>query len=95
MRPDPEDYNRYILDGGRGFYAHARVLGLRDGEELFNGYDGVVMEGEAEPRQEWEEPRFTPAERQEVADYMIEVWRRWASDERRRPPDSPSEDAQQ
>lgn len=50
-----------------------------DDGTLFDGYDGVVEESLIYDR-DWPEasPPLTAEERQDIADQMIERWRRWA-----------------
>lgn len=67
------DLDELALSTGQFFYAHGTILGLRaDGklelgeQVLYEGYDGT-----AGPQ------RFTPAERREIAEHMIGVWKNW------------------
>lgn len=60
----------YVLSTGRHVgHASNGILGISpEGEpELHSGYDNYAEED------------FTPAERREIADAMIEAWNRWAS----------------
>ena len=83
MKPDGEGF---VLSTGRTFYANQLILGLSPtSDEIYEGYDGTVEAS----RERWgrspdevdegEEPPFTPAERQEIAGYMIELWRAWGA----------------
>lgn len=60
----------YELSTGRTFYAHQGILGVtpRCGD-VYNGCDGISF---------MEREDLTPTERQEIANYMIELWRKWA-----------------
>ncbi len=80
------DGNDYVLSTGRRFYAHCGILGLsgRHPEDLYNGYDGVVWTEDPDGQPE-DRPSFTMAERLEIAEHMIGLWRKWAS------PSSPKE----
>lgn len=73
---------RYHLTTGRTFSANDGILGLTPEEplKLFHGYDGQVQDGHEEwmhPEDTWDE--FTPAERQEIAEFMTALWKAWAS----------------
>ena len=59
----------FRLTTGKEFYANNGILGLSPMcPALFEGYDGTVDDGTV----------LTDAERHEVAEYMISVWRAWA-----------------
>ena len=69
-----ETKDGFRLTTGKEFYANGSILGLSPTSlDLCEGYDGIVEMDGAEP-----EGRFTDAERQEIANYMISVWRAWA-----------------
>lgn len=61
-----------ILSTGREMYAHGGIIGLGpdcsypDQLVASYGYDGGLEED------------FTPEERQEIAEYMINLWKKWA-----------------
>ncbi len=79
MKPGDDGF---VLSTGRTFYANRLILGLApDGDVVYEGYDGIVEATRA--RDDWEnegaEPPFTPAERREIAEYMIERWRAWGA----------------
>lgn len=61
------DADEYILSSGRRFYAHQGVVGLSLDRmadcEVSHGFDGGV------DVQDW-----TPAERVELANFMIALW---------------------
>jgi hypothetical protein len=58
-----------IFATGKRRYAHAGIIGLTCSYEVTEGYDGNFwMVGEAE------DEALTPAERVELADYMLERW---------------------
>lgn len=78
------DGDYVILSSGRSFYANGDVLGLgfEESEEnlrangLLYGCDG----GEVGPVQadgDTERPKFTPEERREIAEHMINAWKKW------------------
>jgi hypothetical protein len=54
------------LSSGTEFYANMGILGLGGGY-LFEGYDGDTPDD-----------KFTPSERQEIADYMCQKYQEWA-----------------
>ena len=60
----------FILSTGKEFYANCNIIGINITElgELYisEGYDGGIDDGE-----------FTKEERREVADYMIDLWKRF------------------
>lgn len=61
--------DKFLLSTGRTFFANGNVLGMRgNGGEISEGWDGEVEENEV----------FTPAERLEIAAYMIDAWLAWA-----------------
>lgn len=67
------DENRFILSTGRTLSANGEfALALRDGE-VSHGYDGYSYADIDDP-----DAVFTPEERQEIARYMTDAWRRWA-----------------
>ena len=74
----------FKLSTGKEFYANLSILGLgpkREYEDrlgLTYGYDGGVSE-DREPNEFAENAPFTPAERREIADYMIALWQEWAA----------------
>ena len=75
------DRHHVELNSGKSFTAYAGILGLGEDLELREGYDGHVDEDEADPPHEFAayvRPRFTSAERREIAEYMIALWTRWA-----------------
>lgn len=68
MKHDGNDH--FILESGKRFYAHALTLGIAEYEGRFDvaeGYDGGV-----------DTDKFTLQDRREVAEYMIDLWGRWA-----------------
>ena len=70
----------FRLTSGKEFYANGGILGLSPTSlDLCEGYDGIVeMVGPNEKPYPDAEVVFTDAERQEIADYMISLWRAWA-----------------
>lgn len=74
----------FRLSTGKEFYANRNILGLGPVGEyesrlsLTFGYDGGVSEDQ-EPNEYAENKPFTPEERNEVAEYMIALWREWAA----------------
>lgn len=74
----------YKLSTGREVYANGGIIGIgeRASGSLFasQGYDGHLSGDDsfvvdAEDLDEL----FTPAERQEIAAYMIKLWQEWAT----------------
>lgn len=67
------------LSSGRSFRANRGILGLApDGDDLYEGYDGMVDEWDLLPESE-EQPPLTRAERLEIAEMMIVRWFRWGA----------------
>jgi hypothetical protein len=77
--------NRYVLASGRRIYAHDGVLGLKPGVDadsgrLAGGYDDMIEDQNGLlVEEDGDDARLTAAERQEIADIMIDGWRQWAS----------------
>ena len=59
----------YKLSTGKQFYAYDGILGMAPDGDLTYGYDGVVDVY----------PSFTPSERREIADAMVEAWKEWGN----------------
>lgn len=66
-----EDQHRYLLGSGRSFYAHMDALSVWDGK-LVSGFDDEVPARLDDPEE------LTAEERRDIAEHMIERWRRWA-----------------
>lgn len=66
----PDQKRGYTLTSGRHLAAYGLVIGLGPDLCAREGWDGDLAEHD--------EP-LTPAERQEVADYMISLWQTWAT----------------
>lgn len=77
----PYGESRVILSSGRAFYAYGGVLGLHiedDGLEpssLLYGFDGSA-DGPDGDLASAEKPKFTPEERREIAEHMINAWKK-------------------
>jgi hypothetical protein len=56
----------YVLSSGRRFYANRGLLSISPAMEMGEGYDGGVDDIE-----------WSPAERREVAEFMIALWRQF------------------
>jgi hypothetical protein len=69
-----EDGDTFVLDSGETYYANRGLLSVSEDGYLFGGYDGQIEYENTPP-----EHRLGAEERQEIADYMIERWRKWAS----------------
>lgn len=52
---------------GREFYANNNIIGICPTLSISEGYDGRL----------WELEDITEAEREELADYMIQLWQRF------------------
>lgn len=75
-----ETTHHYVLTSGRRFYANGGILGLGlDGDELSEGYDGTVGIDGWYDYDGMKPQDFTPEERQEIADMMIQRWTAWAA----------------
>lgn len=69
---------------GRRRLAHLNILGINSEGQLFQGYDGTLLE--------WnlgEEEELTPKEKLELADYMIARWQRYKRQPIFQPPKRP------
>jgi hypothetical protein len=80
------DNNIYTLSTGRTFYANRGIVGMSpEFAQGTNGYAGVFAEGY--DGEEWTRKAYssdnasewTPAERQEIAAYMVRLWAAWAN----------------
>lgn len=67
-----------ILDNGRIRFTTGRVIrtsyhiiGIDPELSTFSGYDNEIFF--------WEEDKLTPAERKELAEYVIALWQKWAN----------------
>lgn len=58
---------------GRKIYPNCFIIGISPDLEIHQGYDGIIELANEEP-----EDKFTPAERKELADYMISLWQEYA-----------------
>jgi hypothetical protein len=72
----------YRLSTGKEFYANLGLLSVHPADPMVcsEGYDGGVAESQV--REEWEDDaesaeKFTPAERREIAEFMIALWQRF------------------
>lgn len=64
----------YVLSTGRSIYANNGILGMGPDLDIFEGYDGAP---DPESLYSGEDP-WTPEERAEVANMMIDRWQRWS-----------------
>jgi hypothetical protein len=78
--------DHYRLSSGREFYANRGIVGMSPefaaGENGYSGcfaegYDGEEYTRKSHPESLTDE--WTPAERQELADYMSALWQQWAA----------------
>ena len=72
-------YEDIVLSTGRKISANGHILGLAAFGDLSlsEGYDGWIESEDG--RLFWEDDnRFTPVERDEIAEHMVERWRLWA-----------------
>ena len=76
MKVSPDNHDDLVLSTGKVVSANWQIIGLNVRNDLTEGFDGIL---------EYEEDRtgdpddalallFTPAERVEIADWMIERW---------------------
>ena len=64
--------NTIILSSGRSFYAYKQCLGLEpEARVLREGWDGEATLGDDDNAD------FSPDERREIAEMMIDRWKRW------------------
>ena len=72
-------YEDMVLSTGRKVKANGHILGLAafGALALTEGYDGCIEADDG--RLFWEdETKFTPVERDEIAEHMIVRWKEWA-----------------
>jgi len=60
--------HEYILNTGKIFPANHGLIGINHELVAHGGYDQVIHE----------DSEFTPEERKEISEYMIELWKEWA-----------------
>ena len=70
------------LSSGREIYANNGILGMSagmaaEGIKYTDGYDGSTYTRKSHDKDEYTD-EWTPAERQELAEYVIGLWRAWA-----------------
>jgi hypothetical protein len=63
---DQGDDDDYVLSSGRRFYANRGLISINQNLEVSEGYDGEVWTG-----------KWSGAEKRELADFMIALWRRF------------------
>jgi hypothetical protein len=73
------DRDIFHLSSGRWFYAYDGILGVeRDPDDgrlrATYGHDGHVKLDDPDA-----DKPLTPEERQEIAEFMTDLWRRWAA----------------
>ena len=71
------DHNTYRLSTGREVKANCGFIGLNHALSVAEGFDGSIY---ALAHDDWyddDKDRWTPAERAELADYMIALWQRF------------------
>jgi hypothetical protein len=68
VRPIPE---HITLPSGNHFYANCLIVGIDPEGEIFQGYDGSVSIDTGLNRE------FTPQDRRDLAEMMIERWRKF------------------
>ena len=62
------DGSKILFSSGREFYANNGIVGLSPELELFEGYDAHL---------EGYDQSLTPDESAELADFMIDLWRKF------------------
>jgi len=80
MKKKDTDSNIFILSTGREISANRGIIGLsepgKDGEwEISEGYDGEIFSTWDDWRNEGD--RLAPGEQREIAEYMINLWKRF------------------
>jgi hypothetical protein len=66
------------LSTGKEIYANHGYVGINERGELSEGYDGDIGFGDFEAGYDDNDPyELTPAERHELADYVIGLWQRY------------------
>ena len=69
------DRDKLIFSTGRRIIANGGIIGLAPDLEVSEGYDGTIYNDYIEEFEE--EHRLTPAEVNELADYMVALWGKW------------------
>jgi hypothetical protein len=73
------DRNNYRLSSGREFYANNGIVGISSELDVSEGYDGgITIEGLPNFPSGWIQTPWTCAELCDFADYMIELWEKFA-----------------
>jgi hypothetical protein len=62
------------FSSGKTRYAHAGIIGLGDGVEVSEGYDGGLW---CNYENEYRDDPLSKEDLQELADFMIERWQAW------------------
>jgi len=60
--------SNFEFSTGKYFSANEGIIGINSDLETYEGYDGSL---------DWLRGYFTPKERVELADYMIELWKKY------------------
>jgi hypothetical protein len=71
-----------ILSSGREIDANANIIGIDDQLDVYGGYDDVIEMRDGHVSNI--NPPLTSEERDELADHMIDRWRRWKQGRRAR-----------
>lgn len=76
------DHGDFVLRSGRTIDANRGILGINvypgdDDPSLYGGYDEEFGNGEELDGEVFGSPPFTTGERREIAEYMIDQWKRW------------------
>jgi hypothetical protein len=60
-----------VFSSGRELYANNGIIGIDEAGDTFGGYDGSL---------EYLDDPLTKEERKELSEYMIERWKKYASE---------------
>lgn len=64
--------DKVIFSSGRTRYANLGIIGLDDGDDVTEGYDGGFWQPD-----EWRDEKLMPEDLAELADFMIARWQAW------------------
>ncbi len=67
-------FDAYRLRTGRTFGANRYFIAINPELEIAEGYDGDLWGASGHA---YDDPQWTPEERVELADYMIDLWERY------------------
>ena len=67
------DHSKMYFHSGKSFEANGGILGLSETLSITEGYDrAIVLDDE-----QFADAAFNEEERQEIANYMVDLWKQW------------------